>query len=298
VRAKTGRPVRTIHQRAWLSAVQARSLSVRRVIEKEKEKINSFQESILPGSGGSGDHLVSELELRTYMASFEEVSHMQEHAAQPFKIGIEHVALASRGQYVVYVIRITRGAYETVVVRRYSALRELHDRLVTRYKTSSRIRQLAFPEKQVFSLVIPSEDDVEDRKRKLDKYLRALFLLPIIYVDQDVRDTFKLDSMRLSTDDFGGAETEVIALGDDDNEQDEPMTYEELLEENKALKRKNAKLLEENNYLRNGISGATSTRSSATSRSSLRGESRRSLSPTRQNRRSRTSSLTSLGPHS
>ncbi|GIZ40333.1 hypothetical protein CKM354_000367700 [Cercospora kikuchii] len=91
-------------------------------------------------------------------------------------------------EYALYVIEIRRQAGEQmpaatwVITRRYSQFHDLHKRLKARFPA---VRELDFPRRQ--TLFTLQKDFLQKRRVTLEKYLRALLLVPAICRSRELR---------------------------------------------------------------------------------------------------------------
>ncbi len=93
-------------------------------------------------------------------------------------------------EYAVYVVEVARGgegggpAATWTIARRYSAFWALHQRLRGRYPS---VRALDFPRRRVVQLNKLQGDFLQKRRAALERYLRALLLLPDVCRSRDLR---------------------------------------------------------------------------------------------------------------
>ncbi|KAK0940752.1 tRNA (guanine-N(7)-)-methyltransferase (tRNA(m7G46)-methyltransferase) [Friedmanniomyces endolithicus] len=91
-------------------------------------------------------------------------------------------------EYALYVIEVRKQAGDSIpaatwaVTRRYSQFHELHKRLRTRFQT---VRDLDFPRRQ--ALFTLQRDFIQKRRVILERYLRALLLVPAICRSRELR---------------------------------------------------------------------------------------------------------------
>ena len=109
-----------------------------------------------------------------------------------FTIAVPRIEIKGKTatQRVVYlfVVHISQDGQAWEVPVRYSTLFSLHQKLLARYKSSTRMHKLTFPSKS-FSISL-SESDLQRRRLRLEKYLQELFALPVVHLDPDIRILF------------------------------------------------------------------------------------------------------------
>lgn len=109
-------------------------------------------------------------------------------------------------EFALYVIEVQRNAGEKMpaatwkVTRRYSEFLELHQRLRSRYPS---VRNLDFPRRRMMMKL--QSDFLQKRRVALEKYLRALLLLPDVCRSRDLR-AFLSQSSITQGEDLGDRE--------------------------------------------------------------------------------------------
>ncbi|EFX01790.1 intermediate filament protein [Grosmannia clavigera kw1407] len=130
-----------------------------------------------------------ELQRQQYVVQESDNSLFGRATVQLTTIQVGHDEAHGGKEYARYAIEVQRAAGETVpaavwaVWRRYSEFWALHQRLRARYPS---VRSLDFPRRRVIMMKLQG-DFLQKRRAALERYLRALLLLPDVCRSRDLR---------------------------------------------------------------------------------------------------------------